>query len=260
VLNFGAPVSGGGLGEAILPAAANLGTSANVTSSLGDVAINIVSNLPMERADNTTYAWDSSTSSWVYPTFANFGESINTFSGQFNAPSSNTPPPYGPNNYPYKFGDPLLGAVGSAEDSTQMILSFSHSIYGVAFEVSSASNPNFLGTLDAYDNSGVLLGEFEVDATGLGGVCSTLNNTAGPVPCNDAPTIQFYDLEERIASVVLTVNDNGGLFIDELSLATGAGAPEPESASLIGGGLIILALAAKRLSRARRVKESSSRV
>lgn len=270
VLNWGAPVSSGGLGEAINPAASDLGSSVNVTSA-GGVQIGVTTNLTLERADDTEYAWDGS--AWVSPTAANGFPNINTFTGQFNAPSfDTTTAPYGPNNYPYQFGDNLLGAVAGqvagpgpgpligpggpfGPSQAELTFSFNQLLYGVAFELSSATNQNFIATLNAYDSSGDLLGQYQVDTngTGAGGNCASLGNIP-PVPCNDAPVIQFYDADGHIASVVLVVNDSSGLFVDGLSLNVSA--PEPETAPLIGGGLIVLALLAKRVSRARQGKNS----
>ncbi len=269
-LNWGAPVSDGGLGEAIDPGATNLDT-VDVTSNLG-VGIDVTSDQTLERADNTALAWDASTSKWVMPTMANgFSSTINTFAGQFGAPSCEQSgpvcqinnPPYGPDNYPYQFGDPLLGAVGSKDGDADMTFNFTQGLYGVAFEVSSKTAANFIATLDAYDSSGNLLGVYQVNSTGGGGVCNSLTGflTGGPTPCNDAPLIQFYDPEGRIASVVLTVNDDTGAYVDGLSmddapLLSDTGAPEPHTAPLIGIGLICLILAGRRVSRSRNQENS----
>jgi hypothetical protein len=247
-LNWGAPVSAGGLGEATIPGAV-LGQSIQVTTT-GGLGINVLSKQTLERADNTTYAWDAATSSWVFP--AVLGDSIQTFSGQFNAPSEPTytgssGPAYGPNNYPYQFGDPLLGAVppGNIMPS-EMQFDFSKSIFGIAFKISSAQATNFVATLSAYNSAMQLIGTYQLNTNGAGGggTCSSLSNSSGPVPCNDAPVIQFYDPQGHIASVILTVNDMNGFFVDGLSINT-TGAPEPATIPLIGGGLIALALAAK---------------
>jgi hypothetical protein len=268
-MNWGAPVSSGGLGEALSPPS-DLGP-ALVTTQLG-VGISVTSNEMLERADNTDLAWDAGLNEWVAPTVGNgFAENINTFMGNFDAPSmptyaGNNGPAYGPNNYPYQFGDPLLGAVPGQYANpgpfvglpllTQPIMTFSFNqpLYGVAFRVSSETNPDFTAVLDAYDSSGDLLGVYQVNDTGDGGICSSLSNASGPVPCNGAPIMQFYDPEGRIASVVLTLEGDTGEYVDGLSLLDGpqqTGAPEPASAALIGGGLIILALASRRFSAAR---------
>jgi hypothetical protein len=249
-LNYGAPVSSGGLGEATNPGASNLGTT--VAVSANGVQVAITSDLSLERADNTVYAWNPSSSSWVIPTL------INTFGGQFNAPSEPTytgssGSAYGPNNYPYQYGDPLLGVTSPNMMPPEMTFSFSQQLYGVALKISSVTNPNFVAILDAYNSLGHLIGSYDLDTngTGVGGLCSSLNSSTAPVPCNDAPVIQFYDPQGHIASIVLTVNDMSGFFVDGLSLDSGA--PEPETAPLIGGGLIVLALIAKtRLQRSRK--------
>jgi hypothetical protein len=272
-LNWGAPTSSGGLGEAIEPDAFNLGQSVQVSSSSG-IEIDVSTGATLDRADNTEYAWDASIDKWVTQPFVTFGQTINTFAGQFNAPSyQSSNAPYGPNGYPYPYGDPLLGAVGSTGGTTQMDFSFSQSLSGIAFDVSSATNSDFVATLAAYTSSGALLGIYEVNTNGAGGggTCLGLDNPAtgtNPQPCNDAPVIQFYDPEGRIASVVLTVNDNG-LYVDQLSLDTivsptnpiidpTGGAPEPGPECLTGGGLIALALVTRRLSRVRQKKHLGS--
>jgi hypothetical protein len=269
-VNWGAPVSAGGLGQALDPPP-NLGQPAMVTASYSNglptgEAIEVNSNMTLERFDNTTYAWDATLNEWVSPTLVEFGtgssESINTFAGQFDAPDLETSSaPYGPNNLQNPFGDNLLGAVPTAPSSNaEMIFTFTQPLYGVAFEVSSAKNANFIATLDAYNSTGGLIGVYQVSGTGDGGICATLNNSAGPVPCNDAPVIEFYDPEGKIASVILTVNDTSGLLVDSLSLDSGTltGTPESNTAPLIGIGLIVLALAAKRTSHWRAPRKSVS--
>ncbi len=272
-MNWGLPTSSGGLGQALDPPP-NLGQSAIATASNGSgqltseqIAIDS-KNMTLERFDNTTYAWDAALNEWVSPTFLEFGsspsESVNTFAGQFDAPDLETSSaPYGPGNLQNPFGDNLLGAVPNAGSNAEMMLTFSQPLYGLAFEVSSATNLNFIATLDAYNSSGGLIGVYQVNGTGVGGICAGLNNSAGPVPCNDAPVIEFYDPQGRIASVVLTVNDTSGLFIDSMSLTSLAsggltGAPESNTAPLIGIGLIVLALAAKRTSHWRAPRKSVS--
>jgi len=260
-LNWGAPVGSGGLGEAISPGAQNLGTSVDVTST-GNNQFEVSSNVTLERADNTTYAWDSAMSKWVSPTMANFGENINTFNGHFDAPSCvsqpkclTSVPPYGPGNYPYQFGDPLLGAVGTTDPV--LTFAFSHLVEGVAFEISAKTQASFIASLAAYDSQGNLLGVYQINTNSGGGICSGLNSQFNPTPCNDAPLIQFYDPEARIASVVLTANDPNGLFVDQVELfststLSGLGstdAPDPATATLIGVGLVVLAIGGRRLTR-----------
>jgi hypothetical protein len=260
-MNWGAPTSSGGLAEATTGryqvdnvTAQNLnGTESNdsivVSSPLSSGAL-------LEREDNTVYGWDSTNNSWQIPSSFMY-ETIHTFAGNFNAPSYPTSTaPYGPNNYPYQFGDPLLGDVPSAGSSATtnptVTMKFADSLYGIAFEVSSASAQNFIATLDAYDVSGNLIGVYQVNSTGTGGTCAGLSTLSpNPTPCNDAATIEFYDPQGRIKSVALTVNDTSGLFIDTLELAT-ISTPEPDTAPLIGIGLIVLAMVAKRTSVWRR--------
>lgn len=259
LMNWGAPSAAGGLGEAN-GATANLGQTVDTTASGVSDQITITSNMMLERADNTAYAWNPASGAWNFPT-------VTTFAGHFNGPSSETSTaPYGPGNYPYQYGDPLLGATtgssGTTPGNAQMDFNFSQALYGLAFQVTGASgvNSDFSATLYAFDASGNALGFSQITATGLGGVCPGLSNPGNgagdPVPCNDAPTIQFYDPQGRIASVALTVNDTSGLFISPMALDVTGGftnqsfldtdAPEPRSAPLIVVGLIAMALLAKR--------------
>lgn len=262
-LNWGAPVWEGGLGEAYLPGATEIDQLATVATNNG-LIIDASTNMGLVRADNTVYSWDSATSRWVAPA------NLNTFAGHFDAPSYQTSSaPYGPNNLQSPYGDDLLGVTGGAFDpgaDPSLTLMFSQTIYGVSFDVSSASSANFIATLDAYGSSGNLLGVYQVNSngTGVGGTCSGLSSTP-PVPCNNAPLIQFYDPEGRIATVVLTLNDTNGMYIDELGLTSFAdpapldpGNPEPPSAPLIGAGLIVVALVAKHTSRKRQTQQPSS--
>jgi len=281
LMNWGAPVANGGLGEALSPPGnptLNQPVYVTAASPGGFIAadqIGITSNMLIERTDNTVYAWDSAADggqgAWLAPSFfaAPPNESFNTFGGHFNAPSfEQSTLPFGPNNYPYEYGDPLLGTLapsGPSVGNASMTMTFSQALYGLSFEVSNRSgvNSDFIATLNAYDSSGVLIGVYELNTngTGIGGMCPGLTDPAAdptsidPVPCNNAPVIQFYDPEGRIKSVVLTVNDTSGLFIDAMSMDVAA--PDPGTAPLIGIGLIVLALAAKRASHWRQAKNGS---
>ena len=290
-MNWGAPTGSGGLGEAINPPS-SLGQPVDTTASGGsgwviNDPIAVSSNMLIERADNTEFAWDQSLGSWVSPTYLVYGvggsTSINTFAGHFNAPNLETnSSPYSSTSGYYgtspQFGDPLLSAMANPQQTqqpcttnsqagcAQMSFNFGQSLFGVAFEVSNRSgqDSNFTATLDAYDSSGNLIGVYQVNDTAGGGTCPGLNNPntppnfSDPAPCNDAPIIQFYDPEGRIKSVVLTVNDNQGLFVDGLYLDVTT--PDPGPATLIGGGLVVLALVARRLNRPRNSKGHQSRV
>jgi hypothetical protein len=280
ILNWGAPTASGGLGEAtsapLSPGQVVDVTAQPTTGAFAGDQIGVTSTMSIERADNTSYAWDQlaygGEGAWEFPTYIEnemgSNVSINTFAGNFNAPNlQTTSPAYGPQNLQYQFGDQLLGAVatpGSNVGNAQMTFTFAQTLYGLAFQVSSATNPDFIATLDAYDSSGNLIGVYQLNTnqTGVGGVCAGLNdplpspNTINPVVCNDAAVIQFYDPEGNIKSVVLTVNDTTGLFIDQLSMD--ADAPDPGTAPLIGGGLLVLALAAKRLSKARMREDAAA--
>jgi hypothetical protein len=57
------------------------------------------------------------------------------------------------------------------------------------------------------------------------------------VECTLAPFVQFYDPEDRIASVELTVNDPAGGYIDTVFVT-----PAPEPSSFLASGIGIFAL------------------
>jgi hypothetical protein len=206
----------------------------------GGDAFTIVSNDQLERADNTELAWNGS--NWAPAPFVN---STNTyFAGHFGAPSTPTSQP--------QFGDNLLGALapsGGDNGPPIITLKFAVALSYVAFEVSSATNPNFTAQLLAFNAAGVQIGTYQVTDTGGGGFCPGLSMNP-PQPCNDAPLIQFYDPTVSIASVELIMtNDDSGVYIDELSVAEGLGAgpvPEPVTSGLVALGLLLTLWVAKR--------------
>jgi hypothetical protein len=132
-----------------------------------------------------------------------------------------------------------------------MLLTFGpdSGVQGVSFRVSSAFSADFTALLQAYDSSNNLLGSYQVDATGVGGGCAGLanpDNSGPPLPCNDAPTIQFLDPSGQIASLKLTVNDPHGALIDQLALLDPEPVPEPGTLSMIALSLIFGVLVRRR--------------
>lgn len=215
-----------------------------VTADTSDnVAVTVGSNMLLQRQDNTQLAWSSSMSAWIPVVFANPG-TVN-FPGHFNGPTT-------PGSAPAT-GDSLLVATppsGNSPGYASMTMSFSAPLYYVEFQVSSrgAGNPNtdFIATLEAFDALGNEIGSYQIADTGAGGTCTGLSDAAGPVPCNDAPEIQFYDPDGRIRSVSLIVNDTTGAEINTLEIAA---IPEPAPAVLTGFGTLVLLFAARRRRR-----------
>jgi hypothetical protein len=223
---FGAASSGPFSGPATATSADGIGISLSSSTD------------QLQRFDNTDYAWLPLLSSWQSPTTVetftgHAGTMINSFAGHFGAPS-------GPTSVP-PFGDNLLGLVGGTGSST-LTLSFDTAVSGVGFEVSSGENTDFVATLQAFDGLGNSLGIYQVSAAGLGGTCVGLQTlspeTGNPVPCNDAPLIQFAPSKgQQISSVILSVND-GTALIDQLQLQ--ANVPEPSTGLILGIGIVSL--------------------
>jgi hypothetical protein len=103
-----------------------------------------------------------------------------------------------------------------------MTLSFGSPLQYVGFQISSATDQNFTGLLTAYNSNHQSLGTYQIVSEGAGGSCPGLSNTSGPVPCDLAPLIQFYNSAGQIGSIQVTVNDSSGFFIDELEVAGGS--------------------------------------
>jgi hypothetical protein len=196
-------------------------------------AFTIVSDDQLQRADNTELAWNGS--AWAPAVFVNGSNTY--FAGHFNAPTTPTSQP--------RFGDDLLGAIapsGGDNGPPTITLKFAAALSYVAFQVSSASNPNFTAQLLAFNSAGVQIGTYQVTDTGGGGFCAGLAHNP-PQPCDDAPLIQFYDPTVSIASVELIMtNDDSGVYIDELMVAP---IPEPVSSGLVSLGLLLMFWAAK---------------
>jgi len=245
-LDWGAPhaASGySGFGEAVNPAAATppYGGSATTMNGVG-VQVSSPNGMDIGRVDNTIYAWNGSF--WTLPDLV-AGQPIYTFGGHFDAPPTSSSP----------FGDHLLGVFNSTGSTSEMLLNLTPNSHvgGVAFRVSSTYNSDFTALLEAYDATNNLLGRYQVAAQGLGGSCAGLSapdHGNDPVPCNDAPLIQFFDPSGQIASVKLSVDDPHGAVIDRLGLFEIQTVPEPGTE--LGAGIalgVILIFGRKRYLR-----------
>lgn len=240
-LNWGHPAGNGYSGFGQASSSASSGPW-KATSAFGiGVTLNATTN-ELERFDNTQYAWSVPLNAWVGPNAAEAFQSdhppllpINTFGGHFNAPSLPTPVP--------DYGASLIGLVQhptAPNPNSTVTLSFTEPVTGVGFRVSSGGTGDFIASLQAFDALNVLIGTYEVDATGLGGRCAGLQlpfPSENPVPCNDAPLIQFADPLGRIGSVTLTVNDQTAYF-DDLQLQSDV--PEPATSLMFGVGVLSL--------------------
>jgi hypothetical protein len=240
MLDWGSPVNGsitgtnlGGLGSAStsnypMPVGSTLNAAVD-----GDT-FTISSDDQLERADNTAQAWNGTT--WLP---ASFVQSNNYFAGHFGAPTTPTSQP--------QFGDNLLGALAPSSGNNgppTITLTFAQTLSYIAFQVSSAENPNFTAKLLAFNSLGQQIGTYQVQDTGGGGNCAGLSNLNDPTPCNDAALIQFYDPTNSIKSVELVmVNDFSGVYIDELQVAP---VPEPVTFGFAGICLLCVIWVAQR--------------
>jgi hypothetical protein len=122
----------------------------------------------------------------------------------------------------------------------------------------STGNGLFELLVQAYDNTNPLLGNllysYDILVDGSYGQCAGLSSLT-PVPCNTAPIVEILGTKGlfNIKSLVISsATDSQGFYIDELHYdQTGAGVtggqtPEPAELFLIGGGLLVLGIGAKR--------------
>lgn len=267
-LDWGAAVDGsvtgsnlGGLGPASSSGAGGVypepaGTALN--AAIGGNAFTISSNGELQRAENTTQAWNGN--AWVP---VETMDSTNVyFAGHFGAPSAQSPSGY---------GDDLLGGLAQnpvSIGSPEITLTFSLPLSYIEFEVSSAQNPDFTAQLIARDSLGKAIGTYQIQDTGGGGFCAGLSASSGSTPCNDAPLIQFSDPTGSIKSVeLIMVDDLSGVYVDQLGASEGFGslltnfqtpAPEPGSFGLLGAGLASLLWL--RTRRRRAARHSAARI
>ena len=247
-VNWGAPVTSGGLGAALLstdhppvvvttpvPAAAKLtnGDPVTVTSTAGSIT----------RVDDFAYKYTGT--GWNSPSIVGLAN----FAGHFTSASASSP----------SSPDDALIEVTSGSMGISLLGHASPSVYGIWFEIASlgGTNSTFTASVQAFDSLGTPLGiysltEFPGTANyGSGGQCpglatkDSITQLPTPAPCNDAPYVGFYDPQGRISSVYITVFSGGapvGFAIDSLFVDEVQGVPEPAIPLLIGGGLAAMAL------------------
>jgi len=152
----------------------------------------------------------------------------------------------------------LLGPTNASglTTSDQMVFTFDRPLSGAGFLISTvsngAANTNFTAEVDAY-NGNILLGTYVIQASGLGGICASLQNFSTPVPCNDAPFIGFSDPNNTITKLVVDAFDatgNHGFFLNDFVAqyngSIGQPAPEPALFGFTGLCLTALGFASKR--------------
>jgi hypothetical protein len=195
----------------------------------------------LEGAYNAGDVWSSTFNAWE-PAFV-VAPGTTTFAGNFNSvtnPSTPTPP----------YGDNLLGVLapgGPSPGDAEVNLSFAQTLSFVEFQVTAESDPNFTATLVAYDSFGNVLGTYTANDVGTGGTCASLDQPDPQVCSPAAPYVQFYDPQDNIASVELTINDTTGAYIDTLETASVSVAiPEPSSLTMFSIAGLALLWAAKR--------------
>ena len=140
------------------------------------------------------------------------------------------------------YGEGLLGSynAGSFVIGSNAVLS----TFG--FRISSITDANFNVTINLFsssDGSGTPLQTLTANGLGGGGVCSSLGNTSGPVPCNTAPFL-FVNTTGSVRSFSIQTNDPTGFYIDGLDLAEAS--PEPATLVITGAGLLTLAYCLRR--------------
>lgn len=218
----------------VLPATSSPVTGGSLAGSLHGNGFTVTSTDNFVGLDNTDQAWNGS--AWVQAFTA--APKAATFAGHFNSEWQ----PYGPQPES-PMGDNLLGVLepgGISDADTTVTIAFQQKLSFVEFEVSNifGYNSNFTARLIAKDAYGAIIGTYEVVDTGGGGQCLSLQY-ATPLPCNDAPFVQFFSPEGNIASVELVMSDPHGAALDELQ---GTTVPEPSSLALAGIAIFALFL------------------
>ena len=174
------------------------------------------------------------------------------------------PPPNGTFSGHFNYGEHLVG-FESAQGPMQ--ITFGSAIASVGFYISTVTKSgaglvanDFSATVKAYGTTNPLSGDtplfsyrIESNGAGGGGNCNGISDTYPPVPCNDAPFLAV-DAGNNLAirSIVISTTDTSGFFIGGLTIADvhstvppDSAVPEPASALLIGGGMVLVALASR---------------
>ncbi len=232
----------------------------------------------LQRADNAAYIVDGTGLA-----IDTVPSTIRTYIGDFSAPPiASTQSTTGAGTY---YGDHLMGLTDS---SSPLVITFTGGpVYAVGFRVSSRDqNPQIPGSgepslsfpgatkaedviVTAYHN-GVAVLSYELQAKDGFGTCPGLNNPDGNgdiVPCNSAyyvgidtnNTAMFGATAGTygagwITSISINSMDTAGFYIDQLQIQDQApvvGAPEPGTTVLIGSGLILAAMLARKRAAAK---------
>ena len=256
-LSWGAPTTQGGLGTATLGNKLPVTTSGGVTATTQQgfgVGLQLAPNYSgasgyLVREDNAAYVWSSSLSRWLNQGIPNVTPSLQLDPGHFNAPG-----PTGPSVAGAGYGSPYGDQLVELPNGGPLELTFlNQGVFGVWFRISSQSglvNTSFGASVEAFDSSGNVLGTYSINAGGSGGQCGApaagaqpatgLFVQTGPVPCNDAPYVGFYDPQGRIKSIYISVTDptqNNNLIGFAIDSLTVDEVPEPSIPLMIGGGL-----------------------
>jgi len=282
-LDWGAPVANGGFGIAVN----NQKTLANGTDTWNGTAYvntglgvqvgisppTFTAGVTLQRADDAALVVDS---------FGNVTGSLpipfTSYVGDFSAPPlASTQSTTGQGTY---YGDHLMGLVSS---SSPLVITFTGGpVYAVGFRISARSNAQSIPgsgepsgsyaqgqnaqdvIVTAYHGTTAVMSYELQDYLGFG-TCNALSNTDPVVPCNTAPYIGIDTNDTThfgttgysagwITSIQINSVDPNGFYIDQLQIQDQApvvGAPEPGTTVLIGSGLILAAMLARKRAAAK---------
>jgi hypothetical protein len=193
----------------------------------------------ISRETNLALEYSTSKSQWETPGF--YGTpSVSAYAGHFN--SATTPTGTSDQVVELANGGPLE------------LVFLNEPAFGAFFQISSVGGNNALFEVEiqafASNNSAIGTYYMTESGTGTGGTCTGLSSKP-PVPCNNAPTVGFYDPEGRIRSIYISVftpgNPNNllGFEIESLELDP---IPEPAAVWMIGAGLAAIAFYGRKRS------------
>jgi hypothetical protein len=276
-LDWGAPATAGlGVsGTQYGPPNTWTGSNWTATTTVNPIGVGVgVAGQQFTRADNVGFI--------QYGLYAgDLGNSIVTgaVTGDFN--TQNAPPgpvdPSGQYNsvaLPY-YGDHLLGLQNNSNGT--ILITFSQPIYAVGFRISGRSDTQTtLGTsvtdssqslvqqltVQAF-NGATLEGSYTLQDSAGYGDCASIQVHSGYAPCNNAPYIGINGNSPLfggtsasgpwITSILISSTDTGGFNIDQLQIqdvpfnqSQTEPAPEPGTTVLMGTGLLLGVLLAKK--------------